>query len=497
MPSRISFEAFLLSAFDQGDYSTDDVIAFVLPLFRKVLGFHEAGLVAPFEYPDAAFLNEMEFELDEALAHPPSAALYRIDAEKGTYVRGYRCYEFDFDHHDPLTDIFCLGLVAGSMALGLNLYEDENLQEFARVRVNPSGHRPRIHPTLGRLVTEMTELDRNRRSQDLYDIIRRLEHYRDYTPEKQLDPSQIAGWLQKELKERDAFILNKLRSRLFDTSRRNRLLYFKPNTRFVNLTVGSIPIVLHHRSIRPELLFTWNAEVAEKITAMNEIVLNKYLRFEDHPYLLPSLDRVRLESQRDINEYGFSQLKLVIAFLSWYNSKEEPDERIQTPLLLLPVSLKRNKKVKADHYVLKVLDNVAEVNPVLAGQLSALYGIRLPDFIDLEEMSPRQFYQHVQTQVEEANQAIRLDFVDQPRIPLVQQEARQTVSNFRRRRRMGAESPGTTELPESGEPLETTDIPESRGPLETTELPESREPLETSESPKSREPLETSDPPET
>jgi predicted DNA-binding WGR domain protein/DNA polymerase III delta prime subunit len=459
MPSRISFEAFLPNAFDQGDYSTDDVIAFILPLFRKVLGFHEAALVAPFDYPDAAFVNEMTLDMDEALAHAPSAALYRIDAANGAFIRGYRCYEFDFDHHDPLTDIFCLGLVAGSMALGLNGYDEKDLREFARVRVNPSGHRPRIHPTLGRLITEMTELDRNRRSQDLYDIIRRLEHYRDYTPEKQLDPSQIAGWLQNELKERDAFILNRLRSRLFDTSRRNRLLFFKPNTRFVNLTVGSIPIVLHHRSIRPELLFTWNAEVAEKITGMNEIVLNKYLRFEDHPWLPPALDRVRLESQRDINEYGFSQLKLVIAFLNWYNLKEEPREQIQSPLLLLPVSLKRNKKVKEDHYVLKVLDNVAEVNPVLAGQLSALYGIRLPDFIDLEEMSPRQFYQHVRTQVEEANQGIRLNFVDQPRIPLVQQEARQTVSNYRSRLRKGAETPGTTDFPETRETPGTEQAP--------------------------------------
>ena len=84
----------------------------------------------------------------------------------------------------------------------------------------------------------MTELDRSRRSQDLYDIINRLEHYRDYDPEKQVDLGSIAGWVNTALKERSDFILNKLRNRLFDISRRNRLLYFKPNTRFVNLTCG-------------------------------------------------------------------------------------------------------------------------------------------------------------------------------------------------------------------------------------------------------------------
>jgi len=169
-------------------------------------------------------------------------------------------------------------------------------------------------------------------------VIDHLQHYRDYDPEKQTDLSRVAGWVNKELSQRDAFILNKLRNRLFDTSRRNRLLYYKSNMRFVNLTVSSVPVVLHYQSIRPEHLFTWNEELAEKVRGMKEIVLNKYLRFDDHAYLPSSLDRVRVESQRAIQEYGFNQLKLVIAFLNWHNLKEDPNERIQSPLLLLPVS---------------------------------------------------------------------------------------------------------------------------------------------------------------
>jgi predicted DNA-binding WGR domain protein/DNA polymerase III delta prime subunit len=493
--SRISFEAFLLTAFDQGDYSTDDAIAFVLPLCRKVLGFHEAGLVAPFESADALFVRERILDMDEALAHAPAVALYRVealfprpqsrpfeivdtirlrtDAGEGTtqtettqvqlnekeplqhpaYLPGYRSFELSLGQHDPLTDILCLGLILGGMALGQDLYDPDDLQYFARTRTQPSFHHPRIHPAVGRLITEMTELDRNRRSQDLYEVIRRLEHYRDYDPEKQSDLSQIAGWVHKDLKERDAFILNRLRNRLFDTSRRNRLLYYKPNMRLVNLTVSSVPDVLHYQSIRPDLLFTWNGELAEKITGMKEIVLNKYLRFEDHGYLPSSLDKVRVEAQRDVQEYGFSQLKLVIAFLNWHNLKEDPNERIQTPLLLLPVALKKNKKVKEDHYVLKVLDNAAEVNPVLAGQLATLYGIRLPDFIDLDEMSPEQFYQHVKAQIEEANQGIVLHYIDKPRIRLIHSEARQTVSNYRKRlRRMPGRGNSLSSIPYSYDP---------------------------------------------
>jgi len=475
--NRIYFKAFLRSAFDEGAYTTDDVIAFVLPLFREVCGLHEAGLVAPFGKDEALFLTEQALDIDEQQAHAPSFALRRVlalfpavqsgnfevvgkiklraDAGEDSieqenlqvhldpgqplsypaYIPGYRCFEQLPGHHDPQTDIFCLGLILGSMALGLDLYAPDDLVSFARVRTSPAQYNDRLHPTVARLITEMTELDRSRRTQDLYDVIEHLEHYRDYDPEKQTDLSRVAGWINKELKQRDAFILNKLRNRLFDTSRRNRLLYYKPNMRFVNLTVSSVPVVLHYQSIRPEHLFTWNDELAEKFRGMKEIVLNKYLRFDDHAYLPSSLDRVRVESQRAIQEYGFNQLKLVIAFLNWHNLKEDPNERIQSPLLLLPVSLKKNKKLKEDHYVLKVLDNAAEVNPVLAGQLKDLYGIRLPDLVDLDETDPAQFYQSVKAQIDEANQGIVLNYISKPRIRLIHGEARQTVNNYRKRLR--------------------------------------------------------------
>jgi len=424
---RISFTAFLRTAFDKGEYSTDDVLAFVLPLFKGVLLLHELGLVAPFERDEALFVTDGLLRIDENLAHAPAP--------------GFRCFGQPLEHHDPLSDIFCLGVILGGIAMGLDPYDPEKMVRFAALRTNPSLNFPRIHPTVGRLITDMTEPDRKRRSQDLYDIIARLDHYRDYDPEKQADLSEVAGWVHKDLKDRQAFILHRLRNRLFDTSRRNRLLYYKPNLRFVNLTVSSVPVVLHYRSIRPDLLFTWNTELSEKITGMKEIVLNKYLRFEDHVYLPASLDAVRVEAQRNLQEYGISQLRLVIAFLNWHNLKEDPRERIQSPLLLAPVSLKKNKKVKEDHYVLKVLDNCAEVNPVLAGQLKELYGIRLPDWVDLEEMSPEQFYRSVQTQIEGANQGITLRYIDKPRIRAIQVEAQQTVSQYNKKTGL-RETPG-------------------------------------------------------
>jgi predicted DNA-binding WGR domain protein len=471
------FHDFLEDAFEQGQYSTDDVIAFVLPLFEEVLTFHENGLVAPFGRKESLFITDNRLDIDETLAHKSSTNLPRLnelfadfkseqfeilgksrmetDVDEGTrkfenlhihsdlskaishpaYVTGYNCFEILSGHHDEMSDIFCLGLILGSVSLGLDLYDEDDLRLFVYYRGNPAQYNQRIHPALASLITEMTELNRQKRARDLFDIINRLLNYREYDPEKQTDLSHTAGWVSKELKERHQYILNKLRNRLFDTSRRNRLLYYRSNLRFVNLTVSSVPMVLHYQSIRSELLFTWNAEISDKVKGMKEIALNKYLRFEEHAYLASAIDKVRVESQRDIQEYGFSQLKLVIAFLNWHNLRENQSERIQSPLLMVPVELKRTKRVKEDQCTMKVLDNHAEINPVLASQLRDLYGIKLPDFIDLEEMSPEQFYELLREQITSANQGIQLNLVSKPRIKLVHSVAKQTMSNYRRRLR--------------------------------------------------------------
>ena len=62
---KIYFHRFLETAFDNGNYATDDVIAFVMPLFEEVLSFHEASLVAPFEKEEALFITDNRLDIDE------------------------------------------------------------------------------------------------------------------------------------------------------------------------------------------------------------------------------------------------------------------------------------------------------------------------------------------------------------------------------------------------------------------------------------------------
>jgi predicted DNA-binding WGR domain protein/DNA polymerase III delta prime subunit len=470
-----SYQQYLQTEAPKQSLSTDEVIGFLLPLFEEVLSFHEANQVAPFEKSEAVFITNGRLDIDEQFAHVPSSALAKVQAllehqtihgyevkEKLTvdedvswdrttiinrevqananvelthpvYLPGYTCYEMRVGHHDARTDIFCLGLILGSAVMGLDLYDIEDLNQFAVYRSQPKALNERIHPTVAALVTEMTELDRSLRSPDLQEIIHRLKFYRDFDPQRQIDLTRMAAFEVKKPADRKSFILSKLRNRLFDTTRRNRLLYYKPNTRFVNLTVSSVPMVLHFQSINPSLLFTWNEEMSKLIVGQKDILLNKYLRFEDHPYLNTQLNGIRQSSESDKREYGFSQLKLVVAFLHWHNLKDDINERIQSPLLLLPVELERKKSLKEEHFVLKIVDNAAIVNPVLANFLKDLYGITLPETIDFDDCSMQQFYEMVQSKIDGARQGVKLNYIDKPRLRLVHHIAKQTVNNYKKK----------------------------------------------------------------
>jgi len=62
----------------------------------------------------------------------------------------------------------------------------------------------------------------------------------------------------------------------------------------------------------------------------------------------------------------------VLCFLRWNNLKEAPNERIHSPLLLLPIELTKKKGVR-DNYVLAPATSEAEVNPALRHHLKELY----------------------------------------------------------------------------------------------------------------------------
>lgn len=455
-----------------GGLQNDDVLAVVLPLLREVAALHEQGLVASLGGASACRVTEdgalalavpggqapvPDAEAIARLQAPPGSVLrvvgetqvthdgeagldvQRLDVDMGdgplaraAYVPDYRAWEQRVGHHDATSDILCLGQVMASLALGLDFTTEEDLRMFAAHRGNLFRLNARLHPVVAGVITEATELDRHRRAQDLPSLIRRLDSYRDQPQDLALD-LVAADTAQPGDRRRRAMQVH-LRDRLFDLSRRNRLLHFRPTQSTVNLTVASVPLVIDVKSIRREQLCVWGGGFADEVLSNERVPLSRWLRFEDQPYLAGALDRILQEARRDRAEYGFSQLSLVIAFLRWHNLKEHKEERITSPLLLLPVDLVRRKGVR-DQYTLEAASTEAEVNPVLRQQLRHLYGIEMPESIDLKVTAVAAFHADLQARIAATEPGVTLRLLADPEIELVHQRAKQRLEQFRRRER--------------------------------------------------------------
>src|SRR5262249_4147551 len=168
------------------------------------------------------------------------------------------------------------------------------------------------------------------RAPALEGLARRLATYRDQPVD--LDVERVLAGTQGASGRRAA-VLAHLRDRLSDLSRRNKLIHFRPTLSSVNLTEASMPIVMRIESIRPDQLCTWKGRFIDDVLSGKGVPLNQWARFEDQPHLPSSFDRLIQETRRDRAEFGFSHLRLAIAFLHWHNLKEAPDDRISSPLL--------------------------------------------------------------------------------------------------------------------------------------------------------------------
>jgi predicted DNA-binding WGR domain protein len=469
-----TFHDYLRDRLETGGFSTEDALAGFLPLLRQVLTVHAAGHVAPLEGLDALRLEGVRIWFEEARSASPrynTAALRRIEATgplavtvvaemrhtteldagdeevsdltigdratevtRPVYLPGYVTWEHQVGHHDPLTDTFSLGMLLASLACGLDLAEPQSLEEFVAHRRNLFALHAGLHPVLAQAITRMTEIDRHRRVQDLRALLRTLENYRDQEVDFEVDLARIPGFKQKDDRSKQHVVLSKLRERLFEISKRNRLLHFRATMQTVNLTHASVPLSFDITSIRPDQILVWNAAL-QKALVGEPISLNKYLNFAEALYLPSMLDRIMAEARRDQAEFGFGQLRLVICFLYWANLKEKPVERFDSPLILLPVELKKKKGIR-DTYSLEAVSTEAEVNPVIRHQFKQLYDIDLPEVIDLAATSLDHFFEYLAQKVTASEPAVTLSKVDRPRIELIHDKARRKLDQYRRRARL-------------------------------------------------------------
>lgn len=449
--------------------ATDDVLFLALPLLRAVAQLHAHGRVAALNADDIVYaadsglglrapegrLPTLDIERLRKVQPPPGSTLNIVgelrvtqDAAHGSslenlhtqhdlaqpierpvYLPGYRCWELALGHHDEIGDIFQLGQVLASLACGLDFDDTDDLDMFAAQRQNLFRINPRLNPVLAAIIVEMTALNRHERATDLAELVQRLETYRDQP--MSLDVERVLSDAKGHSPRRIA-VLSHLRDRLFDLSRRNRLLQFRATQASVNLTIASVPIVLQLGSIRPEQLCTWSGEFANEVIAGKPVSLHRWLRFDDQPYLPAALDRIAQETRRDRAEFGFSHLRLVVAFLRWHNLKEDPEQRFVSPLLWLPVELVRKKGVR-DQYVIQCEDGEAEFNPALRHYLRQLYDIQLPETVDLQKVSIESIHADLAAQIRASEPGVELRLQSKPAIELIRRKAVQRLQQYQRR----------------------------------------------------------------
>lgn len=468
----VSFQSFLRQALDRGGFPAEELVAAVLPLFEAVVSAHEAGLISglrgtagleidahgvlqldrgSFRNPDhnpirigalaARFGGpEMVGELHRPLQIAEgmsSTANLDVAAPvmaitRPIFIVGYGSWEQVVSHHDAVTDIFLLGQLLASLAGGLDFHERKDLEAFVKNRENLVQLNQRLHPVIAKVIRQMTELDRHKRAQDLAQVVGILKNHRDHPVE--IDLSRIDGYDASGHTTRRRLIQAQLRDRILDVSRRNPLLHFKPTEPMLNLSLASVPVATEPNQIKLEQLFVWHLPVAYTVKKGEAFALDKYFRFEETPYLSVTLDRLIAETRRDRTEYGFAQLRLVPCFLHWHNPKDESKERITSPLLFLPVELTKRKGVR-DGYVLKPKSAIAEINPALRHHFRSLFGIALPETVDLGKTTLDELCCEFQRQIRRAEPTVMLSKLDQPEFDVIHNHARQLLAQWKQKQR--------------------------------------------------------------
>lgn len=459
----------VLRAVELGGLPVDDVLALAVPLLEQVARAHEVGRVAPLRgLGELSVTDEHRITYDDRAALPAQlnrAALERVERELASrafdvrrgadqlvdlatgvrsatadaatqqsrvrLVPGWQRWEHDIEHHDQLTDIGSLGELLAALLCGLDLSDEDDLLRLDAHRRNLFALAPGLHPVVAGVVTSMVEPDRRRRAQDLLDVTERLRTYRDQPEDFDLERVLVGGGPA----DRRTVVLEHLRNRLFDLSRRNPLLHFRSTGRTLNLTQASVPLVLDVRSVRAEQLFTWGGPASGRLVAGKGVDLGSVVRWDDAPYAEQALDAVMSQARRDRAEYGQDQLRLVVAFLRWHDVHEDPDTPILSPLLLAAVQLTKVRGVRHSYKLQLVAPDQAEVNPVLRHQLRDLYGFELPATVDLADPGAVDaLRREIERQARGTERGVSVALVDQPRIELIRSRAQTALQAYRRRR---------------------------------------------------------------
>jgi hypothetical protein len=224
-------------------------------------------------------------------------------------------------------------------------------------------------------------------------------------------------------------LLDKIRQRLLDLSKRNQFLNYREKARTVQL--GEIPIdKLFEKLVREGQSLTLLARPEVKPPLTNFVinvsretlpplpVINvgsetlpplispplPVTKPKKSPETLPTIhnedllarrcQRLAQESRTAIEETGSNLLYLAMGFLEWYEANDDPKAN-QAPLILIPVKLERAPlpRVTTYTYLLSYREEEIKTNLSLSEKLTQDYNLKLPDFS--EDLEPAAYLAQV------------------------------------------------------------------------------------------------------
>lgn len=137
-------------------------------------------------------------------------------------------------------------------------------------------------------------------------------------------------------------------------------------------------------------------EVDLETTAIDDRYTDDYLQTLHYPSDLEKiLKKIDLSARQVIEETGANMLYMILGVLEWKEA-DHSDNKIKSPLINIPVSLKRgslNKKTNTYEYVLEYTGEAIDTNKSLAEKLKNDFNIELPELT--EELSFNEYMSEV------------------------------------------------------------------------------------------------------
>ncbi len=217
--------------------------------------------------------------------------------------------------------------------------------------------------------------------------------------------------------------LDDTRSRLLDTTRRNRLLKYKesgdvaiidemPDHVYEHLVINGLEFYFYpHKETSRAFLgdgLHANRENSESVRTLPCSIHTKELvekRHTDNYLQTPFSDeklekrlrKLYIDHRMMIEETGANNLHLVTGFLKWFDNKD-PLVACYSPLILIPVHLEKDKCSGVVKYKIFFDDEALDVNYSLREKLKNDFGITLP--LLQEEQTPEAYWKEIEKSIE-------------------------------------------------------------------------------------------------